>query len=85
MSADRPFELHSQALGALPIVCRFLERMRLASLFERYLPADARCSLQPARALGLLVRNLCLCHEPLYGLGEWAQPFCPRLLGDERG
>ncbi len=83
MSPDQePFQLRSETLGALPIVCHFLGRMRLGVLLERYLPpADARCSLSPALAIGLLVRNLCVCHEPIYGLGEWAAPFDPGLLG----
>jgi transposase len=82
MSQTEPFKLDSQALGALPIVCHFLERMRLGALLERYLPApDARVCLAPAKAIGLLVHNLCVCHEPLYGLGEWAAPYDPRLLG----
>jgi Domain of unknown function (DUF4277) len=82
MSANGPFELHSQALGALPIVHRFLERMRVGVLLERHLPpADARVALDPARAIGLLVGNLCVSHEPLYRLGEWAAPFDPALLG----
>ena len=82
MTAAEPFELHSQALGALPIVGHFLARMRLGALLERHLPPpDARCKLAPALAIGLLVRNLCVCHEPLYRLGEWAAPFDPSLLG----
>jgi transposase len=82
MNVEEPFELESQALGALPIVCHFLERMRLGALLERYLPpADARVALEPARAIGLLVRNLCVCHQPLYRLGEWASPLDPALLG----
>jgi hypothetical protein len=77
-----PLELSSQALGALPIVGYFLERMRVQALLERHLPPpDARCRLEPARAIGLLVRNLCVCHEPLYRLGEWALPFDAALLG----
>jgi transposase len=82
MSADGPFELHTQALGALPIVSWFLERMRVAALLERHLAAtDGRCSLSAARAIGALVRNLCVSREPLYGLGEWAARHDPRVLG----
>ena len=82
MNAQEPFELESRALGALPIVGRFLERMRLAGLLERHLPpADARVALEPARAIGLLVRNLCVSHQPLDRLGEWGLPFEPALLG----
>jgi transposase len=76
------FGLSARRLGALPIVCRFLERMRLQALLERYLPeTDARVALPAARAIGVLVRNLCLAHRPLYRLGEWAQGFEPALLG----
>lgn len=86
---DGPFELAARMLGALPIVCRFLERMRLGPLLERYLPEeDARVALPAARAIGLLVRNLCLAHRPLYRLGEWAIRFDASLLGlcpDELG
>jgi hypothetical protein len=75
-------ELSSQTLGALPVVGQFLGRMRVGALLERYLPPrDARCALQPARAIGLLVRNLCVSHQPLYRLGEWAAPFDPSVLG----
>jgi len=75
-------ELRSRTLGALPIVSHFLERMRVGALLERYLPcAEARVVLTPARAIGLLVRNLCVSHQPLYALGEWAAPFDRAALG----
>ena len=54
-----PFELCSQTPGALPIVDTFLERVD--ALLERVLGAtDARVALRPAKAIGLLVRNLCV-------------------------
>ena len=77
-----PFELQSTRLGALPIVDCFLARMGLAARLERCLPAgDARVSLPPAAAIGVLVRNLCVEREPLYGLAEWADAFEPALVG----
>ncbi|MDA8401265.1 MAG: DUF4277 domain-containing protein, partial [Actinomycetota bacterium] len=36
------------------------------------------------RAIGVLVRNLALGRQPLYGLGEWASSFEPQLLGLDR-
>jgi len=82
MSSQGPFELHSQALGALPIVDRFLQRMRLGELLECHLPeADGRTQLPAAVVIGVLVRNLAIAREPLYGLCEWAQRFEPALLG----
>ena len=41
--------LRSETLGGLPIVCRFLARMRVGALLERYLPeTDARVGLPAA-------------------------------------
>jgi transposase len=79
---EQPFALNSQTLGALPIVEAFLARMRVGALLERFVAArDPRMALEPARALGVLVRNLCVSREPIYALGEWAAPVDPALLG----
>lgn len=82
MTDHGPFELSSQRLGALPIVDRFLGRIGLEALLERHLPpGDQRVALSAAIAIGLLVRNLCVAREPLYGLAEWAERHDPGLLG----
>jgi transposase len=82
MGGSEPFQLGSARLGALPIVQHFLERMALELTLGRYLAAgDARVSLPAATAIGVLVCNLCVEREPLYGLGEWAAAFDPGLLG----
>jgi len=78
----RPFELESTQLGALPVIDRFLTRMDLAGVLARWLPAgDARTTLSVAAVIGVLVRNLCVEREPLYGLAQWAGRFEPGLLG----
>src|ERR1700690_3689625 len=77
-----PFELYSERLGALPIIDVFLGRIGLQSLLERYLAAgDERVALPAAGVIGVLVRNLCVAREPLYGLAEWAERFDGGLLG----
>jgi transposase len=77
-----PFELVTRQLGALPVVDRFCDRLGLAGLLDTYLPHDdARLKLAPATAIGVVVRNLALAHQPVYGLGRWAQPFDPHPLG----
>ena len=76
------FELESTRLGALPIIDRFLGRMGVAGLLDRHLPAgDARVSLQAATVIGVLIRNLCVEREPLYGLADWAGSFESALIG----
>lgn len=79
-----PYALRTEALGPLPIINRFLERLRLAELLQEFLPPpDPRIQLHPAKALGVLIRNLILHREPVYGLGAWAGGFAPALLGLE--
>ena len=80
--SDGPFRLRAEVLSALPIVDHFLERLGVGDLLESFVPAtDSRVKMAPAKALGVLVRNLALCHQPVYALGEWAAPFDPGLLG----
>jgi transposase len=80
------FELHSERLGALPVVNHFLARIGLDDALAAHVPADdRRLRLAPAAALGVVVRNLIVDHEPVYALGEWAAPFDPALLRLEAG
>jgi transposase len=84
--AAGPFELASTQLGALPVIGQFLGRIDLAGTLARHLPAgDARTTLPAATAIGVLVCNLCVAREPLYGLAGWAAGFEPGLLGLESG
>jgi len=89
-SAPRPGEvarskgrsLHSCRVGAVPIIDRLLERMRLKEFLRAYLPrADRRCRIDPAIGIMLLLKNVLLCREPLYGVGEWAARYAPEVLG----
>ena len=76
------FGLVSRTLGGLPIVNAVLDRLGLPALLAGALPAaDARIKLAPAVAIRLVVTNLVLGREPLYGLGEWAARYDPALLG----
>lgn len=75
-------ELSSRAVGALPVVNAVLGRLGFDELLAGYLPEpDGRCGLSPARAIGVLVRNLAVGRRPLYGLGAWAARHDPVLLG----
>jgi transposase len=77
-----PFGLVSYRLGALPLINHFLDRIGLDGALARWLPpADRRFRLAPATAIRLVVVNLLVGRTPLYGLGEWAAPYAPHLLG----
>lgn len=82
MKPEEGFDLDSKFVGALPLVNRFLERLRIAQWFRKHLPApDPRTKFPPEEALGVLLRNIILSRLPLYSIGEWARQFVPELLG----
>lgn len=84
MAVKKEFNLDSKTVGVLPIVNHFLQRLKVKELFDRYLPPpDPRTKLDPARVLGVLLRNLIVCRMPLYSVGQWAQQRVPVLLGLE--
>ncbi len=76
------FALVSRTVGGLPIVNQMLDRLGLPALLTDILrDDDARLKLASAVAIRLVVTNLVLGREPLYGLGEWAARHDPALLG----
>jgi transposase len=74
--------LRSYTVGVLPILDRLLDRLRLEAILHDYLPREDRRSRIPtATGLLLLLKNLLVSREPLYGLGEWAARHAPEFLG----
>jgi transposase len=74
--------LRSYTVGALPILDELIRRMRLEEFLRAALPPeDRRAKLSPVKALLVLLRNLLLSREPIYGVGEWAARHAPDLLG----
>ena len=74
--------LRSYQVGALPILNHFLQRMKLQdALADALGPDDPRAKLSSTTALLVLLRNLLVSREPVYGVGEWAARYAPDLLG----
>jgi hypothetical protein len=74
--------LNSCRIGALPIINGILKRMCLDKFLRSFLPrADRRCRIAPATGIGLLLKNVLLSREPLYGVGEWAARYDPIAHG----
>jgi transposase len=75
-------QLRSYDVGALPLLQRIVARMQLPRLLGDHLPRDdSRTELPTVTALLVLVANLLMAREPIYGVGEWAALFPPDLLG----
>ncbi len=71
----------THSIGALPIINRLLERMRLQEFLQRHLPEeDNRTKVDTPRVVLLLLRNLLVSREPMYGVAEWARNFGPELF-----
>jgi len=65
--------LCSYQVGALPILNDLLRRMQLEEVLRAALPPeDRRTKLSPTKALLVLLRNVLVSREPIYGVGEWA-------------
>jgi transposase len=74
-------DVEARSIGALPLLNRFLERLKLKEAIATYVPRDKREKIEPSLTLLLLLRNVLLSREPLYRIPEWAQSFDPGLLG----
>jgi Domain of unknown function (DUF4277) len=75
-------QLHSEEIGALPLIQPLIERLQLRELFESaFGRPDGRLKLAHVDSALLLVRNFVLSRHPLYGVPEWAQRFAPVRLG----
>lgn len=75
--------LESRQVGGLPLINTILERLQIDTTLAQALPrVDERAKLAPARALGVLLRNLILNERlPLYTQAEWVARTEPALLG----
>lgn len=80
-ASSEGFELQSFQVGAVPLLNWLFERMRLEESLKRHLPEDdPRTELPTTCALLVLVRNVLLSRQPVYGVGEWAAGFAPDLF-----
>lgn len=71
----------THSLGAIPILRRVLRRMRLHEFLQQHLPSeDGRTKVGTARVAVLLLSNLLISREPVYGVAEWARDFAPELF-----
>jgi len=71
----------THAVGALPILNRLLQRMRLQEFLTRHLPAeDNRTQVDTPRVALLVLKNLLVSREPMYGVAEWALNYGPELF-----
>ena len=80
--ADNQDTLISLQFGPLPILQRLIKRMRLHEFLSRHLPPeDKRTKIATSTVVLVLLKNLLVSREPMYGVAEWASNYAPWLLG----
>ena len=71
-------ELHTKNIGPLPVINHFMERMHLEGILGSRIQSHDAGTVQ---CIGILIRNILVSREPLYGIGEWVDQFPAELLG----
>lgn len=69
------------SIGTLPLLNRFIERLRLKEVIAKHIPRDKRDKIDPALTLLLLLCNVLTSRRPLYQIPEWARSFDLGLMG----
>ena len=66
---------------AIPIINRILQRMRLQEFLTHHLPPeDNRTKIDTPRVVLMILKNLLVSREPMYGVAQWARNFGPELF-----
>jgi transposase len=74
--------LTSYRIAAPPVLEGVLGRLRLEAFLRDHLPRDDRRSrVSTATGLMILLKNLLISRQPLYGIGEWAARHAPQWSG----
>ncbi len=91
MATPDPFsDLSMEALevGPLPVIRHFMDRLKLDALLDKHVPEKQlgrRAAISNSRALSLMVCNVLMTRDPLYGVPAWIDRHVPECLGVESG
>jgi transposase len=73
--------LDSKAVGALPIINQFIDRLDLYRTLNQNVSSKKNQKISNADSILIFVRNILIERKPLYGLSEWAAHFDSQLIG----
>ncbi|MHB1623284.1 MAG: IS1634 family transposase, partial [Cuniculiplasma sp.] len=72
-------QLHTKFVGPIPVINHFMDRLHLDDIMRRRLPVDH--DPDTVQCIGIMIRNILVAREPLYGIREWTEKYPPALLG----
>jgi len=80
MDNESPLQLETEIVGSLPIVNHYIERLGIEDILSKHITTPNKRKLDPVTCIGILLRNIIIEREPLYGLKEWSEQYRPDLL-----
>ena len=73
--------VRSYQVGAMPKLRRIFDRMALVDKLREHLPKESkRMRVPTAETLQILVANILIARQPIYGVGDWAVRYAPDLF-----
>ncbi|MHB8561825.1 MAG: IS1634 family transposase [Thermoplasmataceae archaeon] len=72
-------QLHTKFVGPMPVISHFMDRLHLDDIMRRRLPVEH--DPDTVQCIGIMIRNILVAREPIYGIREWAEKYPPALLG----
>jgi transposase len=79
--AEDAFQLGTCSVGSVPVINHYIGRLGLDEILARALAPAGAPRIEPARSIGVLLRNVVQGRRPVYGVGDWARPFHPDVIG----
>lgn len=81
MTEKIDFRLETKKVGSLPVVNHFLERLGIEDILSKHMRSANRRNLDSPTCIVVLLRNIIVGREPIYGIKEWCEQYRPDLLG----
>ena len=72
--------LETEIVGPIPIVNHFIKRVGIEDILSKHITTANTHKLDPVTCIGILLRNIIIEREPLYGLRDWSERYRPELL-----
>jgi len=72
-------DLITENVSAIPIINSYLEKLDISGLLSGRIESTSHMPVHSC--LMVLLRNIIMEREPVYGIAEWTTRFAPSLLG----
>lgn len=78
---EEPLRLQACSVGSIPVINHFIGRLGIDDILAHALAPAGNPRIEPARSIGVLLRNIVQGRRPVYGIGDWARLYHPEVIG----